>query len=112
MLPLVKPEIQVIIVTDSGGQPCEGNCGLDWSLPATITEAGERIKASFGDRVEFKHLNLSEAGEIDPELPQKVRSQELSLPLLLIDGEVRISGRFGLRMLMDAISAEIEIKQG
>ena len=34
----------------------------------------------------------------------------LSLPLLLINGELRISGEFDIRMLLDAIDTKMEIK--
>ena len=44
-------------------------------------------------------------------LRQKARSGVLSLPALVINGEVRISGHFDMRMLMDAIDAEIEIRK-
>ncbi len=111
MLPLVKQDIQVVIVNDSQSQKCDGYCGLDWSSAENITQAKRRVKASFGDRVKLRHLDLSKAGEKVTELTQMVSSQGLSLPLLLIDGELRISGQFDLRMLLDAIDAEIEIRQ-
>jgi hypothetical protein len=36
--------------------------------------------------------------------------KDLSLPLLIIDGQTRISGQFDIRQLIDAINAEVEIK--
>ncbi len=111
MLPLAKQDIQVVIIDGSNRQKCDGYCGLDWSSAETIRQANERIKAIFGDRVKLKFLDLSQPGESNQEPPPKVSSQELSRPLLLINGEVRISGQFDIRMLLDAISAEIEIKQ-
>jgi len=38
-----------------------------------------------------------------------VRDRNLLLPLLLIDGEPRISGQFDLRQLLDAIEAALEM---
>jgi len=35
---------------------------------------------------------------------------KLPLPLLIINGEPRIPGQFDIRLLLDAIDAEIEIK--
>ncbi len=109
MLPLVKQYIEAIIVNDSNSKKCDGYCGLDWSSAEIIQQANQRIKAKFGDRVQLKYLDLSKPGTL--ELQPKVRNQELSLPLLLINGETRISGQFDLRMVLDAIEAEIEIKR-
>ena len=121
MLPLVrlaqgkqmemKHTIQVTIVNGSQGVRCGAPCGVDWSSTEAIPLATERIKERFGDRIQLEYLDLAKpiTNHHALELSQQVRDKGLSLPLLLIDGQPRISGRFDIRQLVDAIEAEVEI---
>ena len=111
MLPLIKHDIQIIIVDDSKGKKCDASCGVDWSSVEAVTLAKQRIKDRFGDRVQLEYIDLSKStnGHRALELNQRIKG--LPLPLLVINGEPRISGQFDIRMLLDAIDAEIEIKR-
>jgi len=42
---------------------------------------------------------------------QTIRTENLVLPPLIIDGRIRISGEFDIRHLLDAIEAEMETKK-
>jgi len=108
MLPLIK--YKITIVDDSKGEKCEAHCGIDWSSPETIALATKRIKDRFGDRIELEYLDLSQpmVKHHALELSQQVRN--LPLPLLVINGQPRISGQFDIHLLLDAIDAELEIK--
>ncbi len=112
MLPLIKHIIQITIVDDSAGEKCDAHCGVDWSSVEALALANQRIKDRFGDRIQLEYLDLSKpmASHHALELNQEVRNKNLSLPLLLINGEPRISGQFDIRLLLDAIEAEVEIK--
>jgi len=109
----IKHTIQVTIVDDSQGVKCDALCGVDWSSTEAISLATERIKDRFGDRVQLEYLDLSKpiANHHALELSQQVRDKDLSLPLLVIDGQPRISGQFDIRQLVDAIEVEVEIRQ-
>ena len=111
MLPLIKHTIQVIIADDSKGEKCDAHCGADWSSVEAVTLASQRIKGRFGDKIQLEYLDLSKA--IDNrrtlEFIQGIKNKDLSLPLLLINGEPRISGQFDIRLLLDAINAELEL---
>ncbi len=48
------------------------------------------------------HLDALEWKEI-------IKNKNLSLPLLLVNGQPRVSGEFDIRQLLDAIEVEIEI---
>jgi len=106
---LIKHDIQIVIVDDSKGEKCDANCGVDWSSAEAITLAKQRIKDRFGDRARLEHIDLSESIS-DRALELSQRFKDLSLPLLVINGKPRISGQFDIRLLLDAIDAEIEIK--
>ncbi len=113
MPPLFERDIEVIIVGDRAPAECDLNCGVDWSSVQMLALASQQVRDRFGDKVHLEYLDLS-AAEGNPRaevLRQKARSGVLSLPALVINGEVRISGHFDMRMLMDAIDAEIEIRK-
>ena len=107
-----KPAIQIIIVDDSKLEKCDAHCGVDWSSPEVIALASQRIKDRFSGKIKLQYLDLSKpvTKHYALELRQQVRNKKLPLPLLVINGEPRISGQFDIRLLLDAIDAEIEIK--
>ncbi len=111
MLPLIKHTIQVTIVDDSKGEKCDAHCGVDWSAVEAITLASQGIKDRFGDKIQLEYLDLSKpiANRRALELFQGIKNKDLSLPLLLINSKPRISGQFDIRLLLDAINAELEL---
>ncbi len=112
MPPLIKHIIQITIVDDSKSERCDAHCGVDWSSAEAITLATNRIKDQFGDRIELQYLDLAKPmTDLHAlELNQVIENKNLPLPILIIDGKPRISGQFDIRMLLDTIDAEIEIK--
>jgi len=109
---LIKPCIQITIVDDSKGEKCNAHCGADWASTQVIDLASQRIKERFGDKIKLEYLDLTESttNHHAVEFKQQVKAKNLSLPLLVINGELRISGQFDIRQLLDAIDAELEIK--
>jgi len=112
MPPLIEPAIQITIVDDSKVEKCDAHCGVDWSSPEAVTLASQRIKDRFGDRIKLQYLDLSKpvTNHYASAMKQRVRNKKLPLPLLIINDEPRILGQFDIRLLLDAIDAEIEIK--
>ena len=109
---MIKHTVQVTIVDDSEGEKCEVHCGVDWSSVEAITLASQRIKDGFGNKIQLEYLDLSKsiANRHAVELFPGTKNKGLSLPLLLINGKPRISGQFDMRLLLDAINAELELK--
>ena len=107
----MKQSILVIIADDSMGEKCDVHCGMDWSSGETISLATKRIKDRFGDRIQLEYLDLSKpvTNHHALELRQGIKNKNLSLPLLVINGQPRISGQFDIHQLLDAIDAEVEI---
>ena len=112
MTSLIKHTIQITIVDDSKSEKCDAHCGVDWSSAEAIALARQRIKDRFGDKIQLEYLDLSKAmaNRRALELNRMVKNKNLSLPLLLINGEPRISGQFDIRQLLDVIDAEMEIE--
>jgi len=112
MPPLIRHAIQITIVDDSKGEKCDAHCGVDWSSAEAIALANKRIKDRFGGKIQLEYIDLSKpmTNHHALELNQRIRNKNLPLPLLLINGEPRISGQFDIRQLLDAIDAEMEIE--
>ncbi len=111
MPPLTKHTIRIIIIDDQRRRDCDANCGTDWSSPEAAALASQRIEDRFGAKVRLSYLDLSQP-TAEPhalELSREIENKNLQLPLLLINGQLRISGQFDIRQLLDAIEAEMEI---
>ena len=104
--------IQIIIADDSKAEKCDAHCGVDWSSPEFIALTSQRIMDRYGDKIQLEYLDLSKptTDHHTLELHQQITSKNLPLPLLVINGQPRISGQFDIHLLLDAIDAEIEIK--
>ena len=107
---MTKHDIQILIIDDSRSKECEVGCGVDWSSAEAIILAKQRIKDRFGDRVQLEYINMAKPTNSHRALELNQRIKGLPLPLLVINGDSRISGQFDIRLLLDAIDAEIEIK--
>ena len=102
--------MQITVIDDSKAEKCEVHCGIDWSSKEAITLINQRIKERFGGRVKLEYLDLSKPRTGRAlELNQLVKDENRPLPLLVINGQPRISGQFDIRHLLDAIDAEMEI---
>ena len=112
MMSLNKRNIEIVIMDNRKVAECDAGCGIDWSKEETMTLAGQRLAERFGDGVQLKYVNLA-GPTVDNQFmqfQQKARDENLALPLLLVNGQPRISGLFDIRMLLDAVETEIEIR--
>jgi len=107
-----KHTIQVTIADDSTVEKCNAHCGVDWLSMESVSLAAKRIKERFDNRVRLEYFDLGKptTNHRALELSQQVKDKNLSLPVLVIDGQPRISGEFDIRQLLDAIEVEIEIR--
>jgi disulfide oxidoreductase YuzD len=108
---LPENTIQITILNDSRQEECEAGCGVDWSSLEATTLAIQRIKDRFGEEIQLEYLDLAKAKADDDifKWNEEILKRNLSLPLLLLNNQVRISGPFDIRQLLDTIEAEIEI---
>jgi disulfide oxidoreductase YuzD len=104
-----KP-ISVSVIFDSRSKKCEAACGINWSAASTDSTIEQRVKERFGDTVLLTFIDLATPDSQSAGLAPRINRENLSVPLLIIDNEVRISGEFDARQLMDAIEAEKELK--
>ena len=105
-----QPKIIVTVVDDDTSPKCEARCGVDLSSAEVFQSTAEVLRRLFGNKVrlEYASLDAAQAGPL-AEIAEKVKSGELSLPLLLVNGKPRVSGYFDLHLLQESIQAEIEM---
>jgi disulfide oxidoreductase YuzD len=103
--------MKIMILGGIAESECEVACGEDWCSQEAITLASERIKERFGEDISLEYVDLSDdfAEKNTREWKEMIKSRDLSLPLLLLNGELRISGQFDIRQLLDVIEVEREV---
>ena len=103
--------VKITILGDDSQGECDASCGIDWTLPESVPFAVERIKERFGEDILLEYLNMAEnkTRRFVQEWTETVKDKNLSLPLLLLNGQLRISGQFDIRQLLDVIEIEREL---
>ena len=109
---MTKHDIKITIINDSRWQECEAECGIDWPSPETVALASQRTKDKFSNGIQLAYLDLSKevANHDALEWNEVIKKKDLLLPLLLLNGQLRIAGRFDIRQLLDTIEVEIEME--
>jgi hypothetical protein len=110
---LPDPAIQITILDDTHKDECEARCGIDWSLPESLSLVRRQGKERFGDKLVFEYRDLSKAADDSGALSWKkeIRDKNLLLPLLILNGQIRISGLFDFRQIFDAVEVELELEK-
>lgn len=101
--------IQITILNNKRKLSCEADCGIDWSSSEAIELASQQIKEKFDKETNLEYVELAQTNTNVQEWKNRIETNNLSLPLLIINGQLRISGPFDIRQLLDTIEAEIEI---
>jgi disulfide oxidoreductase YuzD len=104
-------EIEVTIINDPSRQDCEVSCGIDWSCGESLELAEKQVKNRFGDRVHLKYCDMTGKNKDNTLIRwgEKIENENLSVPLLVLNGHLRITGNFDIRQMLDVIEAELEI---
>ncbi|MDP2744232.1 MAG: hypothetical protein Q8P00_04090 [Dehalococcoidia bacterium] len=103
--------LQMVVFHDRTQEACDVACGMDWSMAENRRLAAERLEERFGSMVKINYVELSDpkASTEHREILNKVRREKLSTPLLVVNGKVRISGYFDIRMMVDMAEAGMEM---
>ncbi len=101
--------VKVTIAYNRQKTVCEGQCGIDWSSAEMVGVVKKRISERFGNLVELALVDLSVDNGSSIALKARLAHDNLSVPVLFINNEVRIPGEFDIRQLLDAIEVELEI---
>jgi len=103
--------VEINIIDDTSRRDCDIDCGTDWSSQEAVVLADRQIKSRFGTEMRLEYIDLSRMAPDDQaaQWRQTIREKSLSVPLLLIDGKLRIAGQFDTRQIIDAVEAEMEL---
>ena len=103
--------VEINIIDDTSRRDCDIDCGTDWSSQEAVVLADQQIKSRFGTETRLEYIDLSRIVPDDQaaQWRQTIREKSLSVPLLLIDGKLRIAGQFDTRQIIDAVEAEMEL---
>ncbi len=104
-------DIQVRIIDDPSRQDCDADCGTDWSSEESLELARNQVKDRFKGKIRITYLDISGdgTGEYTDEWKEKIERENLSIPLLVLNDRLRISGNFDIRQMLDTIEAELEM---
>ena len=103
--------LKIDIIDDTSRRDCDFDCGTDWSSQEAVVLANQQIKSRFGAET---HLAYNDLSRMSPDNKtarwrRTIRERGLSVPLLLINGHLRIAGQFDIRQIIDAVEAEMEM---
>ena len=103
--------VEINIIDDTSRRDCDIDCGTDWSSQEAVVLATQQIKSRFGMETRLEYIDLSRTTPDDQtaQWRQTIRERSLSVPLLLINGHLRIAGQFDTRQIIDAVEAEMEL---
>jgi len=96
--------LHVQIIGDSKNQLCQAECGPDWSQTDMLAKARCALRRKYGESVRLDYLELSQDAKL-----ASAFGQEKNLPLLVVNGQVRLAGQFEIRQVMDIAEAQLEI---
>ena len=104
-------KIDVTIITGPDRKDCDASCGTDWSSGESLELAEKQVNNRFGDQVRLKCYDLTGKDKDETLIGwrEKIENENLSVPLLVLNGRLRISGNFDIRQMLDVIEAELEI---
>jgi len=95
---------RVEIIWDSRLKACDVDCGADWSRPAVLEEARQALARRFGESVTLGLVDIA----ADTAARRRYGTEQ-GIPLLVVNGTVRLSGQFDIRRVIDAVETEQEI---
>ncbi len=105
--------VEINIIDDTSRRDCDIDCGTDWSSEEAVVLASRQIESRFGmeTRLEYSDLSQTAPDQQAAEWRQMIKERSLPVPLLLIDGKLRIAGQFDTRQIIDAVEAEMELRR-
>jgi len=103
---MTSAPIQVTIFDNTGETQCSGCYRIGRSLEE-IAVVTQHLKRRYGDEVEVEYIDLveSESGDV----MEQIRAQNLPLPVVAINGVLRLAGSVEYREIMEVIDTLKEV---
>lgn len=102
-----KP-IQVTIFDDRAAEHCPGGCGDSLDFVTSY------LKERYGETVEVEYLNLAQPAvrRRNRKILAQIEEQGLLLPLVALNGRLKLSGSVEYRAIVEAIETLKEVGGG
>ena len=97
----MKDSLHIEIFSCDGNFTCEAGCGTDWSDPEVQEHAKAELRHRFGDSITLNFISCGESND--------KYGSDRDHSRLIVNGEIRLSGRFDLRQVIYIIEAQQEI---
>jgi len=102
---MTSAPIRVTIFDNTGETQCSGCYRINRSLEG-IAVVIQQLKGRYGDQVEVDYIDLAEE---DSDVMEKIRAQNLPLPVVAINGVFRLAGGAGYREIAEIIETLKEV---
>ena len=109
---MAKKPVQVTIINDPlYRQECDVSCGTDWSSMKVLEMARQQVNEKFGEDIHLTYMDIAADSEDEGIIHwiETIKSKNLGVPLLIINGQIRIAGNFDIRQMIDVIEVEREM---
>jgi disulfide oxidoreductase YuzD len=103
----VTSPIKVTIFDDTGEAQCAGCYQVARSLEE-VTFAIAHLKGKYGKGVTVEYVDLADDPE-NSDVIESIRSRNLPLPVVAINGVPRLAGNVEYRAIVEAIEAQREV---
>ena len=107
-----KHPVRITIINDPlNNQDCDASCGTDWSSLQSLELARKQVRERFDGDIRLTYLDITQdtTSEDVKRWMEEINRKHLSVPLLIINGHLRISGNFDIRQMLEAIEVESEL---
>ena len=101
--------IRVTIFDHTTHEHCSLHCGVE-RMQDEVAFIAEHLKNRFGEGVEVEYIDLAHSPQND-EVRDRIRAQNLPLPVVAINGVFKLAGSVEYRVIADAIEALLEAGQ-
>ncbi|TAK36869.1 MAG: hypothetical protein EPO21_01055 [Chloroflexota bacterium] len=103
-----RPRMRLAILNDTSHRDGCTYCFDTWSTPEDITFIVGRLRERYGDQVtvEYVDVALHQPDADDARLVELARQQGLPLPIVAINGSIKLIGAADYRVIAEAIEAQ------
>ena len=103
-----KPKMRLGILNDSSRRDGCTWCFGTWSTPEDIAFIVGRLQERYGGQVAVEYVDVAQdqPDQDDARLIELAREQGLPLPVVAIDGSIKLIGAADYRVIAEAIEAQ------
>lgn len=101
--------IRVTIFDHTTQEHCSVHCGVE-RMQDEVAFIAEHLKNRYGEGVEVEYIDLAHSPQND-EVRDRIGAQNLPLPVVAINGVLKLAGSLQYRIIADAIEALLEAGQ-